>query len=177
VLLTRSGKHIEELHAEGKSPFVINQYDRAAHSGESTDDAEAEADDDDQEEQLFAECPIDGCGEVVALAELDDHAELHVAEESGANTPPMDCVADGDAVLHERHGLSGGKASTINQSQRRGARSLDNRQAESRAKWSQILDMRGSNKDLGPQAPPDSRSRHARLGVSCRHQREPKPTR
>ncbi|KAI1776117.1 DUF1671-domain-containing protein [Hypoxylon cercidicola] len=54
--------HIEEKHAEGKSPFVADK--------EHPTGAE------DEERQPFP-CPIEGCGEPVALNEIEAHMELH----------------------------------------------------------------------------------------------------
>ncbi|KAK4143773.1 peptidase family C78-domain-containing protein [Dichotomopilus funicola] len=61
--------HIETLHAEGDSPFTVKDENKLDDPGAA-------------EEASYVECPIDGCGEVVVLQELDYHLELH-SEESG----------------------------------------------------------------------------------------------
>ena len=40
-----------------------------------------DGEEEDESEGEYAACPIDGCGEVITVAELEDHVELHVAEE------------------------------------------------------------------------------------------------
>jgi len=66
-------EHIETYHAEGESGFV------------PVDESEART----SEEELYAECPIEGCGEVVEVREMDDHVDFHAQEEDldGAATP------------------------------------------------------------------------------------------
>jgi zinc finger-containing ubiquitin peptidase 1 len=72
---TRSGqmqaefrnKHIETHHAESQSPFVVSE-----------DLVSTEQD--VQSEDQYAECPVDGCGEIILVPEMDEHLELHVEE-------------------------------------------------------------------------------------------------
>ncbi|KAI5862841.1 peptidase family C78-domain-containing protein [Durotheca rogersii] len=71
-------QHVETRHAEGKSPFVVDG-----------DEAAPEKDESPNEEDQFAECPVDGCGEVVTLAELEDHIELHGAEQPEEPPTPV----------------------------------------------------------------------------------------
>ncbi|KAI0167057.1 DUF1671-domain-containing protein [Hypoxylon sp. FL1284] len=54
--------HIEEKHAEGKSPFVAD--------GDGRTGAE------DEEDQPFP-CPVEGCGQAVALNAIEAHMEGH----------------------------------------------------------------------------------------------------
>ncbi|KAI1765567.1 DUF1671-domain-containing protein [Hypoxylon sp. FL1150] len=60
--------HIEEKHSEGKSPFVVDK-----------DPAEEE------ERQPFP-CPIEGCGQLIALNAIEAHMETH-----GADGEPSPC--------------------------------------------------------------------------------------
>ncbi|EON96155.1 putative peptidase family c78 protein [Phaeoacremonium minimum UCRPA7] len=69
--------HMETLHAEGKSPFI-------ADSGPQQELLPDQDQDQDQDgEDQYAECPVEGCGEVLLVDELDYHLELH-DEESDA---------------------------------------------------------------------------------------------
>ena len=68
---------METLHAEGKSPFI-------ADSGPQQELLPDQDQDQDQDgEDQYAECPVEGCGEVLLVDELDYHLELH-DEESDA---------------------------------------------------------------------------------------------
>lgn len=60
---------METLHSEGDSPFTVKE-DHASDSAGTGDDPQ------------YVECPIEGCGELLLLQELDYHLELH-GEESG----------------------------------------------------------------------------------------------
>ncbi|KAI5921318.1 peptidase family C78-domain-containing protein [Camillea tinctor] len=79
---------METQHAEGTSPFVVDGYystegGGGATSSSAVDSSDASFGDDGVQ---FAECPVDGCEEIVTLAELDDHIELHAAEEAAPAT-------------------------------------------------------------------------------------------
>ncbi|KAI0592980.1 peptidase family C78-domain-containing protein [Biscogniauxia sp. FL1348] len=104
--------HMETRHAEGKSPFVV---DESPAEGAGAIDSDASGGDGDQ----FAECPVEGCEEIVTLAELDDHIEFHAAEApetaaaSASNwhkpeTPPTDGTAGGyvSPYSYGEHGTS-----------------------------------------------------------------------
>jgi hypothetical protein len=60
---------METLHAEGESPFVVKE-DRTSASNDTAEDTP------------YAECPVDGCGELLPLRELEYHIELHDEERS-----------------------------------------------------------------------------------------------
>ncbi|KAK8041197.1 peptidase family C78-domain-containing protein [Apiospora phragmitis] len=82
--------HMETQHSEGKSPFAVDQD----HHPEAIKHHDNDGDGDDAspsiehsvEEEQFAECPIEGCGEVITLAEYDDHIELHNLEEAAGSS-------------------------------------------------------------------------------------------
>ncbi|KAL7625460.1 hypothetical protein AAE478_004680 [Parahypoxylon ruwenzoriense] len=86
--------HLETQHAEGKSPFVADEGPM-----------ESEGDMSAAEEDQFTECPIDGCGEIITLAELEDHIELHGAEQ------PEEQPEEHPRVPAPHHGRSRGTAS------------------------------------------------------------------
>ncbi|KAI0422128.1 peptidase family C78-domain-containing protein [Xylaria grammica] len=74
--------HMEESHAEGNSPFVVD-----ADLGPDTSRARENPPSEpvlssDEDAGLFVECPIEGCLEQISLAELEDHVDLHAIEEN-----------------------------------------------------------------------------------------------
>ncbi|KAI0540957.1 peptidase family C78-domain-containing protein [Xylaria digitata] len=76
--------HMEESHAEGKSPFVADpdpHPDPDTSRGKGNQPAE-QATSGDEDAGLFVECPIEGCLEQISLAELEDHIDLHAMEEN-----------------------------------------------------------------------------------------------
>ncbi|TVY88874.1 Zinc finger with UFM1-specific peptidase domain protein [Lachnellula willkommii] len=73
-LLNVSQLHMETLHAEGESPFVVR------------DDASiaavlASEYDENPDKPKYSSCPVEGCGEQLLFAEFDSHLELHAAEQ------------------------------------------------------------------------------------------------
>ncbi|KAK3997450.1 peptidase family C78-domain-containing protein [Cladorrhinum sp. PSN332] len=65
--------HVETMHSEGASPFVVKgdpDNGRDSYPGAKT------------EEPLYAECEVEGCGELILLDQLDYHLELH-SDETG----------------------------------------------------------------------------------------------
>lgn len=71
---------METLHAEGKSPFVADQepQQEPQPDGERGQDPDQEQDPDSDDQ--YAECPVEGCGEVLLVDELEYHLELHEEE-------------------------------------------------------------------------------------------------
>lgn len=71
-------QHMEHVHPEGESPFMARDSNNsstvsaAANGGFALDDGAG---------IQYAECPVDGCGEVVRGDEMDYHVELHAQEE------------------------------------------------------------------------------------------------
>ncbi|KAI1261279.1 peptidase family C78-domain-containing protein [Xylariaceae sp. FL1019] len=77
--------HIEENHAEGKSPFIADVNINAVPAvGHYTHDREEETNEEDQ----FADCPVEGCLERIALVELEDHINFHAIEEHEESPTP-----------------------------------------------------------------------------------------
>ncbi|KAK2069602.1 hypothetical protein P8C59_004164 [Phyllachora maydis] len=115
--------HMEERHAEGQSPFVVvgnadmphasralssrgtgSGHDRLhATPGPAVglrNEAEAEAG------PLYAECPIDGCRELVAAVEMDYHLELHVEEAAGKESDTATAAATASAETTNANSLT-----------------------------------------------------------------------
>src|SRR5690606_951139 len=59
---------METLHAEGESLFVSKEVDNASNGIKGSDDPP------------YAECPVEGCGELLLLDEMEYHIELHAGE-------------------------------------------------------------------------------------------------
>ncbi|RYP11757.1 hypothetical protein DL765_007599 [Monosporascus sp. GIB2] len=121
---------METLHSEDKSPFIIDGEDsgiRAAGIDTAGDD----------EENLVCECPVDGCGEFITLAELDDHVGFHAAEEQ-----PSSEDSDANPVGYPTpRSTSDEGAPPRRQEPRSETVPAHQRHAESVARWKQILHM------------------------------------
>lgn len=72
--------HLEVHHSEGKSPFIPDEAHDEAHD-EARPGVEATV----AKEELteYFQCPVKSCGEIMHLDRLDDHLELHNAEQVG----------------------------------------------------------------------------------------------
>ena len=69
---------METLHAEGQSPFVpLHGQDPV--NGSELGPSHMQS----SEHHRYVECPVDGCGEVLLLEDVDDHVELHAVEIDG----------------------------------------------------------------------------------------------
>ncbi|KAI1398127.1 DUF1671-domain-containing protein [Hypoxylon fuscum] len=90
--------HIEVHHAEGTSPFVVaGEVSRPAIPNEGGMSCCVDADEGGQ----WVECPVDGCGELLALSQLEDHVELHATEQSedGLSVSPSSSSSVDDSDL------------------------------------------------------------------------------
>ncbi|KAJ8064515.1 hypothetical protein OCU04_006847 [Sclerotinia nivalis] len=76
--------HMETLHAEGESPFI-------------TKDSASVIAMVDQEDVNYADCPVDGCGEMVLFDELESHIEMHGEEDGNMelDTPASESSRNG----------------------------------------------------------------------------------
>ena len=80
-------QHVELCHPEnGESPFIAqeeNQEIKLAGGYEggspSSTDVPSENGEEEDEEEAFVDCPAQ-CGEVITLAELSNHIEMHATE-------------------------------------------------------------------------------------------------
>ena len=148
------------MHAEGKSPFVADDAD---------DDPRQSIEDqsNDEEESIFAECPIEGCGKVITLAELDDHVQFHAAGES-ASAVDLDGSSSRTRDEDERprhRDRPHHRAAASHASSRQG-------NSESVSKWKRMLHMPSSSSSSSSRTRPEASSRSSgdedlakRLGV------------
>ncbi|KAI0873588.1 peptidase family C78-domain-containing protein [Hypoxylon argillaceum] len=93
--------HMEELHAEGASPFIADSNLDVSKSREPRVAEQETSSDDDAE--LFVECPIEGCLEQIGLAELENHVDFHAIEQN-EELAPHDVVAAADVVPNAANG-------------------------------------------------------------------------
>ena len=153
---------METRHPEGgESPFIVKDDASVAAVLSMGRGGEEEPD--------FACCPIDSCGEVILLTELDSHIEMHDMESQDIDQDAVSRSKDyemEDAVQtsfdtkisHELRNLHVQAPSIEND--------LSEQQASAKAAWKEILKM--------PQAPPKplpspngkSKGPLRRLGVS-----------
>ena len=161
---------MEKLHSEGKSPFVVDNGD--ADPRQSADNT---SDDEDEEASIFADCPVEGCGEVITLAELEDHIELHAAEESASagnlDSSPARSLGSSSRTRDESGRSSrNGRRRHAEASPASGNRS----HVDSISKWKRILGMPApSSSSSSSKTRPEASSRSSevndlskRLGVS-----------
>ncbi|KAI9677566.1 MAG: hypothetical protein M1817_006520 [Caeruleum heppii] len=74
--------HVETLHAEGESPFVVREGsgEAASVSGVSRPLSFTAAASPRAPSEAFVECPEHDCGEAILLTDLDTHLDMHLAE-------------------------------------------------------------------------------------------------
>jgi hypothetical protein len=124
-------KHIESLHAEGDSPFVVKD-DNAPEITGTAEDADVH----------YVECPVDGCGEVLVLEELDYHLELHSGE-SGENLSDESTPTPDSGI--EAQPSTTGPSRTHREAERHRRSSHEpektDRQAKAISAWKRLLKM------------------------------------
>ncbi|KAL2128378.1 hypothetical protein VTI74DRAFT_9271 [Chaetomium olivicolor] len=125
--------HIETLHSEGDSPFVVKE-DNSRNSAEAIEDSQ------------YVECPVESCGELLSLQELDYHLELHaeeaVEDHQDRSVPPQ------EMGIESRPSHSG-PSRDHREAERRyrsehGTEKHD-RQAKAVSAWKRLLRMPGSS--------------------------------
>jgi len=87
--LTKKKLHLETLHAEGQSPFVAKDSASVVAMV-------------NQDDVNYADCPIDGCGEMVLFDELDSHIEMHGEEDGNMD---LDTPASGPSRQEVKNGV------------------------------------------------------------------------
>ncbi|PMD43403.1 DUF1671-domain-containing protein [Hyaloscypha variabilis F] len=152
--------HLETDHPEdGQSPFVVK------------DDASIAAllSLNDGQDERYANCPVEGCGEAILLTELDSHIEMHEEEQdSGDNQssrsskriklePEIEAAFD-TKLSHALRNLEDMHERQVSETP------SSDRQEVTKAAWKSILKM----PDSSPKAPAASNSKtpRRRLGKS-----------
>lgn len=77
--------HVETLHSEGDSPFVVREDLDGRHIGihglpESNETSASHLKVKDVSSEDYVTCPEAECGEAILLSEIDTHMDMHVAE-------------------------------------------------------------------------------------------------
>ncbi|KFY26327.1 hypothetical protein V493_04163 [Pseudogymnoascus sp. VKM F-4281 (FW-2241)] len=155
--------HMEDLHAEGNSPFIPTDAQPVDAPQEEYLSRVSQA----MEDIGYVECPISECGETVPLGDLDSHLELHSLEDSDKDshvdnaawkwegaTEPADSKFDTSLPIALRN-LGESSGSLL---------SATDRQAKAKESWRGILNMPKSI--VVPQASPKSKSGKGRLGTA-----------
>ncbi len=152
--------HLETDHPEdGQSPFVVKD-DASIAALMSLDDGQ---------DERYANCPVEGCGEAILLTELDSHIEMHEEEQDSADNqssrsskriklePEIEAAFD-TKLSHALRNLE-----DVNERQVSETPSSD-RQEVMKAAWKSILKM----PDSSPKVPAASNSKtpRRRLGAS-----------
>ncbi|KAK3308660.1 peptidase family C78-domain-containing protein [Chaetomium strumarium] len=126
--------HMETLHAEGESPCVVKEDWSPASI-------------DTPEDTPYTECPVDGCGELLPLQELEYHMELHAEESSDDLQDESAPSTEPHATTKEAELLSSGPSRARREAE--GNRepnhsSTSERQAKAISSWRQLLRMPGA---------------------------------
>ncbi|KAB5575896.1 peptidase family C78-domain-containing protein [Coniochaeta sp. 2T2.1] len=144
--------HIESLHAEDPDP------DQQPYSASEKAQASAFR---EEEEGQYVECPIEGCGEILMLEEMDYHLELHEqevddvgGEASAQVTQKTDQDAEGSrpGPSSSRRQSSSGRSSSAQQREDAprsyGSSSNSSKQQTAISAWRNIFNMPSSSRRL-----------------------------
>lgn len=165
---------METLHAEGESPFVVRDDASVAAVMSVVSEPETEEAGDVQ----YANCPVEGCGEILRLEDFDSHIRLHNVEDS-------DAEVEADQVESaKRVKLNTGYGSSFATKLSRALRNLDDddhestptsvsngvtdQQERAKAAWKNMMKMPDGSKH---QEPSTFKTPKKRLGVRPNHSR------
>ncbi|KAG0648301.1 Zinc finger-containing ubiquitin peptidase 1 [Hyphodiscus hymeniophilus] len=136
--------HMETYHTEdGPSPFAVKGDDASLAAIMSLPG----------EENTYAACPIEGCGEAILLTELDSHIEMHGTEAQGNQELPNDSEIESEdepqskkTKLKEVQASFGTKLShalrNLEDSEKSSSGSSpSDRQAKAKSQWKDLLKM------------------------------------
>ncbi|TIC99940.1 Zinc finger with UFM1-specific peptidase domain protein [Colletotrichum higginsianum] len=123
--------HMETFHPEEGSPHFPSPSLRTPNDG-------------------YGECPIDSCGEIVSLAEMDYHVDLHLEEERQVADS-----SDTQATIESQSSLTTSATATASGSRAASDPAL-NRQMDSIEQWNKLIAM--------PPAKPIGKEGERRLG-------------
>ncbi|TAQ90391.1 hypothetical protein B7494_g1284 [Chlorociboria aeruginascens] len=150
--------HMETLHSEGDSPFVIKDNASIAAIVALDDDGEVQ----------YASCPVEGCGEAILFSELDSHIDMHGAEGSIEDSAPaskrVKLEARGESEFDTKLSYALRNLDDGGCSSSQSPFSETDRQPSAKAAWKGILKM----PDLISKAPPlsEAKGNRRRLGKS-----------
>ena len=170
---------METQHPEDNSPspFTVQTGEDSASIAAvlalSVDTPPSEQDENDD----YASCPVDGCGEALLLTELDSHIEMHAEEQGifGEDHSHKERETVHDNSLE--HGPSKSLTTRFDTNLPHSLRNLDyidvdegrrvHKQASAKAAWKGLLKMpqTGSSKETTP----SSAKANRRLGVRVIH--------
>jgi zinc finger-containing ubiquitin peptidase 1 len=152
---------METVHPEdGESPFVAK------------DDASIAAliAFDDEPDDRYANCPVEGCGEALLLTELQSHVEMHEEEQdsgddqSSRSSKRLKIEPEIEAAFDTKLSHALRNLEDVNERPLSETPSSD-RHAATKAAWKGILKMPDSSSKPAPTASA-SKSTRRRLGVS-----------
>jgi hypothetical protein len=151
--------HMETRHPEGDDSVFMDDASIAAVMSMNMDEGK---------DPDFAPCPIDGCGEIILLTELDNHIDMHEMENQDAEQDVMlnakenemvDPSASFDTkISHELRNLHAQSPPT--------SKTLSERQENAKAAWSEILNMPQAPASSSPSLKEKIKGKGRRLGVS-----------
>lgn len=150
---------METMHPEGGDSLFLAKDNASI--------AAVVSDGDEDEDPSFANCPMDGCGEVILLTELDSHIEMHGVEDQDVDEEFMPISREQQIaeVAHTsfENKLSHGIRNLKDQGSSSEGSSSDG-QRSAKAAWKSILKM----PDTSAKPPPSSTTKGSRrrLGVS-----------
>lgn len=125
---------------------------------------------DEEHSEEYANCPVAGCGEVVLLAELESHVEMHEEEQDTEGdtvhsskrvklTPEVEHTSFGTKLSHALRNLDDG-----GNSKSKAELPAHDPQASAKAVWKNILKMPETSKTKTKS--PSKGAARRRLGVS-----------
>jgi zinc finger-containing ubiquitin peptidase 1 len=152
------------VHPEdGESPFVVKD-DASIAALVSLDDGQ---------DERYANCPVDGCGEALLLAELESHVEMHEEEQdsgedqSSRSSKRLKLEPQVEASFDTKLSHALRNLEDVNEQPESESPSSDP-QAVVKAAWKHILKMPDSSSKTA--TPSTSKSSRRRLGASLPRQ-------
>ncbi|KAK4105002.1 DUF1671-domain-containing protein [Parathielavia hyrcaniae] len=127
--------HIETVHWERESRVTVKEDGEPDKSGTA-------------EDLEYVECPLDGCGDILVLQELDYHLELHSQEEteSAQETPAAETVTEATPPCTSGPSRMHREAERYRKSPDGSDR--NDRQANAISTWRRLLKMPGSSSSV-----------------------------
>lgn len=150
------------MHPEdGESPFVVK------------DDASVAAllSFEDERDEEYASCPVNGCGEAIILTELQSHIEMHEEEQdsegdhSSRSSKRLKLEPEMEASFDTKLSYALRNLEDVNERPPSESASAD-RQATQKAAWKGLLKMPDTSSKTSQSAP--TKGSRRRLGVSIK---------